>query len=68
MLQKKNNKTVYFGNKSLSFLAEKIWEPIPDYLKNENSLIAFKQNVKNWTTDKCPCRLCKRYKERVGFI
>ena len=24
MLQKKNNKTVYFGNKSLSFLAEKI--------------------------------------------
>ena len=31
----KNNKTVYFGTESLSSLASKIWELIPDCLKKK---------------------------------
>ena len=28
----------------------------------------FKEKIKFWTTDKCPCRLCKTYIGNVGFI
>ena len=51
--------SVYFGSESLSSLAPKIWDLVADSLKNENSLESFKN--KTWTTDKCPCRICKVY-------
>ena len=47
-------------------LAPKIWE-IPCEIKNAKSLDIFKGKIKLWTTDKCPCRLYKRYVGNVGF-
>ena len=68
VLEKRKNRTVYFGDESVSSLAPKIWELIPGTLKNETSLSAFKQKIKTWRTEKCPCRLCKKYVGNVGFI
>ena len=47
--------SVYFGSESLSSLAPKIWDLVPDSFKNENSPERFKNRIKTWTTDKCPC-------------
>ena len=66
--RKKKDRTVYFGAESISSLAPKIWELIPDILKNETSLSSFRQKIKTWTTNKCPCRICKKYIGSVGFI
>ena len=55
--------SVYLSSKSLSSLAPKIWDFVPDSSKNENSI--------KWltcTTDKCPCRICKVYISQVGII
>ena len=41
----------------------KMWELIHDCLKNEASIMSLKKRQKI-----CPCRLCKRYTGRVGFI
>ena len=68
ILERKKDRTVYFGTESISSLAPKIWELIPDTLKNETSLSTFKQKIKTWTTDKCPCRICKKYIGNVGCI
>ena len=67
-LQRRRNRTVYFGTESISSLAPKIWELIPSDIKSANSLRIFKEKIKIWTTDKCPCRLCKTYIGNVGFI
>ena len=67
-LQRRTNRTVYFGTERISFLAPKIWEIVPFEIKNAKSLDIFKKRIKLWTTDKCPCRLCKRYIGNVGFI
>ena len=32
------------------------------------SLERFKIRIKTWTTDKCPCRICKIYIGQIGFI
>ena len=67
-LQRRRNRTVYFGTESISSLTPKIWELIPSDIRSANSLEIFTEKIKFWTTDKCPCRLCKTYIGNVGFI
>ena len=59
--------TVHYGSESLLSLAPKIWELVPDSIREVKTSI-FKNKIKAWTTDKCPCRLCKNYIGQVGFI
>ena len=39
-------RTVYHGSESISFLGPKIWNILPDRLKNVNSIEAFKMQIK----------------------
>ena len=68
VLQRRRNRTVYFGTESISLLAPKIWELIPSDIRSAKSLGIFKEKIKFWKTDKCPCRLCKTYIGNMGFI
>ena len=43
--------SVYFGSESLSSLAPKIWDLVPDSFKNKNSLERFKNRIKTWATE-----------------
>ena len=61
-------KTVSCGTDSLAYLAPKIWELVPNEMKNLVSLTAFKTAIKKWKTTNCPCRLCKNYIPQVGFV
>ena len=56
-----NVKTVHYGTESLSFLGPKIWELVPLEIKSSQSLEDFKQKIKSWIPENCPCRLCKTY-------
>ena len=68
IMQRQANRTVYFGTESITSLAPKLWELIPSEIKSAKSLNIFKAKIKSWTTDKCPCRLCKTYVGNIGFI
>ena len=37
-------------------------------IRESNSLNEFKNLIKFWKPDTCPCRLCKSYIAQVGFI
>ena len=60
--------TVTFGLESFRCLGPKIWKLVPDNLKAIDSIQAFKEALKNFTFNKCPCRLCKDYIHGVGYI
>ena len=60
--------TTYYGTESITNLEAKIWEPLPQDIKGASSLINFKNKVKKWIPQNCPCRLCKMYIAQVGFI
>ena len=64
----KNVRTVHNGTETLSYLGPKIWLLIPNEIKELKSLNKFKQKIKKWKPNKCPCRLCKVYVSGVGFI
>ena len=61
-------KTVYHGTESLSYLAPKVWELIPNNIKSLENLPKFKKTIKSWKPDACPCRLCRLYIPQVGFV
>ena len=56
------------GQESLRFLGPKIWDIIPKTIKEASSLTIFKNKIKNWVPEDCPCRLCKDYVQGLGFV
>ena len=67
-IKSNNINTVFYGTESLSFLAPRLWNQLPNIYKNANSLEEFKLKIKDWQCDSCPCRLCKTYILDLGFI
>ena len=61
-------KSVFHGTESISYLGPKIWDILPEKLKNIDNLEHFKKEIKTWKPDNCPCRLCKVYIESVAFL
>ena len=41
---------------------------VPCGIKNAKPLDISKEKIKLRTIDKCPCRLCTRYIDNVGFV
>ena len=68
MLQRKKEKTVYFGTECNLHLAPKICELLPWPLKNEICLNSFKPKIKSWVTNKCARQLRKKYLGNVDLI
>ena len=61
-------RTVYHGSESISFLGPKIWNILPDEIKQQISLNSFKKPIKKWKQQDCPCRQCQVYINGVGFL
>ena len=67
-LNSRNIRTVHFGSETLSHLAPKIWELVPEEIKKLESVASFKNAIKEWKPANCPCRLCRTYIFQVGFV
>ena len=63
-----NINTVHFGEDSLKYLGPLIWDLIPNGIKSIGNLEQFKSEVRKWSPEKCPCRLCKNYVEGLGYV
>ena len=63
---KKNS--VKMGLETINYRAPQLWNLVPTEIKDAPSLSIFKENIKSWSCDNYPCRLCKTYIANVGFI
>ena len=63
-----NINKVHTGEDTLRFLGCKIWNLIPNEIKEAQSVAQFKSNIRRWTPLNCPCRLCKTYIQGIGYI
>ena len=61
-------KNVNYGFESKRDLGPKIWESLPNDLKNKKSADSFKTAIKRWIPESCPCRLCKTYLQNIGYL
>ena len=61
-------RTIYKGENSLKVFGPIIWNIIPNEIKNTDSLDNLKKLIRKWKPTNCPCRLCKNYIPKVGFV
>ena len=66
--KRENVKSTHYGIQSVRHLGPKIWNIVPQNIRESNSLNEFKSLIKFWKPDTCPCRLCKNCIAQVGFI
>ena len=50
-----NVKSAYHGTESLSNLGSRIWNLLPDKLKQLVDIHAFKKEMTKWKLENCPC-------------
>ena len=67
-LESSLRRTVKFGTETISYRGPRIWNLIPERIRSLETLNNFKKEIKSWRCDACPCRMCKMYIQRVGFI
>ena len=61
--------TVYNGEDSLRNFGPIVWNNmLPNNLKSATTLEKFKNNIKLWVPENCPCRLCKDFLPGIGYI
>ena len=60
-------RTTSFGVESIAYLG-RLWQTLPQEIKQSNSLPIFKKQIRCWNGGKCSCRLCKVYIPKVGFL
>ena len=60
-------RTVLHSTEPLSQMGPKIWEIVPNDMKDLSTLTAFKKVIKQWRPHACPCRLCRTCIYQVGF-
>ena len=60
--------TTYFGLHSLRYFSSKIWNVVPDEIKNSLSLDKFKIMIRQWEPSGCHCKLCRSFIQHVGYV
>ena len=55
----KRAKTKTFGEKSLRSMGPKIWNSLPEDIKDLTYLPKFTEFIKTWYTPECRCNICK---------
>ena len=60
--------SVFNEEESLSFLGPKIWEQVPDKIRELVDISTFKEEIKHWKPTSCPCRNCRTFIDGVGFL
>ena len=56
------------GMETNTYRGSQLWNLIPDNIKSEPTLELFKKKIRKWKCEPCPCRMCKTYLLRTGFI
>ena len=64
-----NVNSVFNGEYSLRWFGPIVWDSmVPETLKKLTILEEFMGEIKTWVPEKCPCRLCKDYVPKLGFV
>ena len=66
--QRRSVNSVWHGTESVSYLGPKVWDLVPNEIKESESLNGFKFKIKRWVPERCPPRICKTYLGQVGFL
>ena len=59
ILNPRSARTTYYGTNSILFRACQVWNNLPLSIKQSQSLLEFKTNIKTLRNIECLCKICK---------
>ena len=63
-----NVNSEHFGISSLRYMAAKVWDMVPNDMKNVNEIETFKNNIRKWKPVNSHCKVCLDYVSCVGYV
>ena len=64
-----NVDSVYKGEWSLRWFGPTVWDNmLPESYKEIETLERFKEEIKKWVPEDCPCKTCKEYVQGMGYV
>ena len=67
-ITRRNIRTNKFGFETITTIGAVLWRNLPNDIKNSDSLNIFKHRIKQWTSDNCPCKICRNFIKNLGYI
>ena len=64
----RNIRTVRYGIETAAFVGSRIWSYMASELNESTSLNGLRSKIKTWRPENCPCKLCKIYLRRIGYL
>ena len=61
-------RTTCNGLDTISFRGCRLWQALPNDIKQSNTLSSFKSRIKLWKGEECNCRICRPFVAQVGFL
>ena len=61
-------KTSKFGFETVSTIGAILWNDLPAVLKKAEGLKISKQKIKLWSLNNCPCKICRKFVNNLGYI
>ena len=61
-------RTTCYGLETISFLGCRLWQALPNDMKQSDTLSSFKRKIKTWKGEESNCRLCRPFVAQVGFL
>ena len=58
LLTLESTRTATFGTRSISFKGSIVWNRLPAYLKEAESINKFKKLIRTWSGIECSCKIC----------
>ena len=57
-----------YGLDPIPYRASQLWQQVPIDIREVASIALFKNRIKTWRCEGCPCRSCKIFIQNVGYI
>ena len=63
-----NLRSLKYGLDAIPYRASQLWHLVPNDVCEAASLALFKNRIKTWKCEDCPCGSCKIFIQNVGYI
>ena len=61
-------RTTSYGSETIKYRGQRLWLSLPQHIRDAQSIIEFKKQIKSWNGADCTCRLCRTFIPQLGFL
>ena len=61
-------RTTSYGSETIKHRGQRLWLPLPQHIRDAQSINEFKKHIKSWNGADCTRRLCRTFIPQLGYL